>query len=59
MEKITLPHAFNEDEAYKVPIKEMTDTVAWYRKKFKVPASAKGKRYFLNLKVYARVVNSS
>ena len=45
--KITLPHAFNEDEAYKVPIKEMTDTVAWYRKKFKVPASAKGKKIFL------------
>lgn len=33
-EKITLPHAFNEDEAFKVPIKEMTDTVAWYRKHF-------------------------
>lgn len=45
--KITLPHAFNEDEAYKVGIAEMTDTVAWYRKHFKVPSSAKGKKVFL------------
>ncbi|MEZ3550222.1 MAG: DUF4982 domain-containing protein [Muribaculaceae bacterium] len=44
---VTLPHAFNEDEAFKVPIYEMTDTVAWYRKRFKVPASAKGKKIFL------------
>lgn len=45
--RITLPHAFNEDEAYKVGIAEMTDTVAWYRKHFKVPSSAKGKKVFL------------
>lgn len=45
--KISLPHAFNEDEAFKVGIKEMTDTVAWYRKYFKVPASDKGKKVFL------------
>ena len=25
--KISLPHAFNEDEAFKVPIAKMTDTV--------------------------------
>ncbi len=46
-EKITLPRAFNEDEAFKVPIKEMTDTVAWYRKHFKLPKSAKGKKVFI------------
>ncbi len=45
--KISLPHAFNEDEAFKVGIAQMTDTVAWYRKHFKVPASAKGKKVFL------------
>ena len=45
--KITLPRAFNEDEAFKVPIKEMTDTVAWYRKHFKLPKSAKGKKVFI------------
>ena len=50
--KITLPRAFNEDEAFKVPIKEMTDTVAWYRKHFKLPKSAKGK----NLTAVARQI---
>ena len=44
--KITLPRAFNEDEAFKVAIKEMTDTVSWYRKHFKLPKTAKGKKVF-------------
>ncbi len=44
---ITLPHAFNEDEAFKIPIAQLTDTVAWYRKTFKLPASAKGKKVFV------------
>lgn len=35
--KVTLPRAFNEDEAFKVPIEQLTDTVVWYRKHFKVP----------------------
>ena len=45
--KVTLPHAFNEDEAFKVSIYELTDTVAWYRKHFKIPASDKGRKVFL------------
>ncbi|MCM1137661.1 MAG: DUF4982 domain-containing protein [Muribaculum sp.] len=45
--KITLPHAFNEEEAFKVPIAELTDTVAWYRKTFKVPSADKGKKVFV------------
>lgn len=45
--KITLPRAFNEDEAFKVGIKEMTDTVSWYRKHFKLPKTAKGKKVFI------------
>lgn len=45
--KVTLPRAFNEDEAYKIPIAQLTDTVAWYRKHFKVPSSAKGKKVFI------------
>ncbi|MDR0572987.1 MAG: DUF4982 domain-containing protein [Tannerella sp.] len=45
--KITLPRAFNEDEAFKVDIKDMTDTIAWYRKHFKLPATAKGKKVFI------------
>ena len=45
--QVTLPHAFNEDEAFKVNIKYMTDTIAWYRKHFKLPKSAKGKKVFI------------
>lgn len=44
---VSLPHSFNEDEAFKVGIAQMTDTVAWYRKHFKLPVSAKGKKVFL------------
>ncbi len=46
-EIISLPRAFIEDEAFKVPIKELTDTVVWYRKHFKLPSSAKGKKVFI------------
>lgn len=33
-EKVTLPRAFNEDEAFAVDIRDLTDTVVWYRKHF-------------------------
>ena len=33
---VTLPHAFNEDEAFKVSIEQLTDTVVWYRKHFRL-----------------------
>lgn len=45
--KVSLPHAFNEDEAFKVGIAQMADTVAWYRKHFRLPASAKGRKVFI------------
>ncbi len=45
--KVTLPHAFNEDEAFKVNIKDLTDTVVWYRKHFTLPKTAKGKKVFI------------
>ncbi|PTN05915.1 glycoside hydrolase family 2 protein [Mangrovibacterium marinum] len=45
--KVTLPHAWNEDEAFKVNIRNMTDTVSWYRKHFKLPVTAKGKKVFV------------
>ena len=44
---VTLPRAFNEDEAFRIPIAAMTDTVAWYRKHFRLPADARGKKVFL------------
>ncbi len=44
---VTLPRAHNEDEAYRVLIDNLTDTVAWYRKHFTIPKSAKGKKVFV------------
>lgn len=44
---ITLPHAFNEDEAFAVPIAELTDTIVWYFKTFRLPAEAKGQKVFI------------
>ncbi|MDR0811921.1 MAG: DUF4982 domain-containing protein, partial [Paludibacter sp.] len=46
-EVVTLPRAFNEDEAFRVSITEHTDTIVWYRKKFKLPKTAKGQKIFL------------
>ncbi len=45
--KITLPHAFNEDDAFKVSIDKLTTGIIWYRKHFKLPLSAKDKKIFL------------
>ncbi|GGB21394.1 glycoside hydrolase family 2 protein [Puia dinghuensis] len=44
---ISLPHAFNEDDAFKKAIQHLTTGIAWYRKHFRIPASAKGKKVFL------------
>lgn len=44
---VTLPHAFNEDEAFKLNIKDLTDTIVWYRKHFHLPADAKGRKVFI------------
>ena len=34
---VTLPHAWNEDEAFKVSTYETTTAVVWYRKTFRLP----------------------
>ncbi|NDW11453.1 DUF4982 domain-containing protein [Bacteroides sp. 214] len=44
--QVTLPHAFNEDEAFKIAIDLHTDTVMWYRKEFKLDG-LKGKKVFV------------
>jgi len=46
-QSITLPHAFNEDEAFRVHIDQLTDTIIWYRKHFRMPATDKGKKVFI------------
>ena len=43
---VTLPQAFNEDEAFAVDIIDLTDTVMWYRKHFQVDELA-GKKVFI------------
>lgn len=45
--KITLPRAFNEDEAFRVAIDKHTDTIVWYRKHFRLPKIDRGKKVFL------------
>ena len=44
---ITLPHAFNEDEAFRLHISQLTDTIVWYRKHFRLPETDKGKKVFI------------
>ncbi len=44
---ITLPHAFNEDDAYRVSHNQLTDTVGWYRKHFRLSKSDNGKKVFV------------
>lgn len=55
--KVTLPHAFNEDESFRLSIEQHTDTVVWYRKHFQLE-DVKGKRSSSSLKAYGRQVSS-
>ena len=41
-----MPHAFNEDEAFRISIEQHTDTVVWYRKHFRIE-ELKGKKVFV------------
>lgn len=44
---ITLPHAWNEDEAFKKSIEDLSTGICWYRKHFTLPVTDKGKKVFL------------
>jgi beta-galactosidase len=44
---VTLPHAFNEDDAFSKDIHDLGVGISWYRKKFRVPAGSAGKKLFL------------
>lgn len=49
--KVTLPRPFNEDEAFRLSIEQLTDTIMWYRKHFRLCLPiAKTKKSLLNLK---------
>ena len=44
--RVTLPRAFNEDEAFRLSIEQHTDTVVWYRKHFRME-NLKDKKVFI------------
>src|SRR4051812_7417654 len=44
---VTLPYAWNEDDAFKKDIADLSTGISWYRKHFRLPASAKGQKVFL------------
>ena len=45
--QVTLPHAFNEDEAFKLSIEQLTNTVVWYRKSFQIPELKSNQKVFV------------
>ena len=49
---ITLPHAWNEDEAFAQRIDSLSTGIAWYRKHFKIPAKDRGKKVFVEFEGY-------
>lgn len=44
---ITLPHASNEDDAFRVDIHNLSTGISWYRKHFKLPAQYTDKKVFI------------
>ncbi|GAO29436.1 beta-galactosidase [Geofilum rubicundum JCM 15548] len=46
-EVVTLPHAWNEDEAFKLDIKDLSTGIAWYRKTFVLPEGSDDKNVFV------------
>jgi hypothetical protein len=44
---VTLPHAWNEDDAFKKDIADLSTGIAWYRKHFSIPAIQAGQKVFL------------
>ncbi|MBO7183704.1 MAG: beta-galactosidase, partial [Bacteroidales bacterium] len=44
---VNLPAAFNEDQAFAKDIKDLDNQVVWYRKHFKVPATHKKQKIFI------------
>lgn len=46
-ENVTTPSSWNEDEAFRKDIADLSTGIAWYRKHFSLPTSAKNKKIFL------------
>ena len=45
--RVTLPRPWNEDDAFRKDIKDLSTGIAWYRKSFMLPASSAGKKVFI------------
>ena len=45
--KVTLPRPFNEDEAFRLSIEQLTETVMRYRKHYRLPDDTKNKKVFV------------
>ena len=47
-QQVTLPYAFNGDEAFKKDIVDLTDTIVWYRKTFEIKdGNPKDRKHFV------------
>ncbi|MFA9190843.1 sugar-binding domain-containing protein [Flavobacterium sp. FZUC8N2.13] len=46
-QSVTLPFAFNQNEAFKKDITQLTTGIVWYRKKFKLPEGIVDKKVFI------------
>ena len=47
-QRVTLPYAFNGDEAFRKDIVDLTDTICWYRKVFRVDGlELRDSKYFI------------
>ena len=44
---VSLPHAWNEDDAFRKDIADLSTGIAWYRKHFRVPGLKPGQKVFL------------
>nr|WP_321408222.1 sugar-binding domain-containing protein [uncultured Carboxylicivirga sp.] len=45
--EVTLPYAWNQEEAFKKSIHDLSTGIAWYRKHFRMPKTTKGKKVFV------------
>lgn len=45
--KVTLPYAWNEDEAFQKDIADLSTGIVWYQKNFVLPSHAKGRKIFI------------
>jgi beta-galactosidase/beta-glucuronidase len=44
---VTLPYAWNEDDAFRQGIKDLSTGIAWYRKRFTLPPNSGKQKVFL------------